>query len=319
MTPWAAPRSLLVILAWIPLTLLLDTRATTAQQWALGFVTTGLLVFLTAAQPSLVRWQVGIVVVFATIIELVFSGWLGVYEYRLGAVPAYVPAGHGLVYLAALDFGAWPWARRHASVLVRLTVVAVILVAGYALAGDRHDALGAFWALCLLGFLRWGRSPLLFVGAFWVVSWLEVLGTRWMVWTWQPVDTLVGWVPMGNPPSVAAGGYGWFDLVAVAFAGALATRARARLGRRQPSTSRLSTASCNNPLVVAAETDSSTDPPDQSVIAPPASSTIGTSAAMSQRFSSGSAATSTQPSATIMWDQKSPYPRTRHTESIRSR
>ena len=25
--------------------------------------------------------------------------------------------------------------------------------------------------------------------------------------------TIVGWVPMGNPPSVAAGGYGWFDLV----------------------------------------------------------------------------------------------------------
>lgn len=299
MKPLPAPWSLLVIFAWIPVTLFLDTRATVAQQWSLGLITTALLVLLTAGQPSLVRWQVGIVVVFATVIELVFSAWLGVYEYRLGAVPAYVPAGHGLVYLAALDFGQWRWAQRHERVLVRATVFVVVLVAGYALAGDRHDALGAFWAVCLLGFLRWGRSPLLFVGAFWAVSWLEVLGTRWAVWTWQPMDTIVGWVPMGNPPSVAAGGYGWFDLVAVAFAGSLAARV-------QPWRRRGSTASCSSPLVVAADIDSSTGSPDQLVIEPPASVTTGTSAAMSQRLSAGSTAMSMQPSATMTWDQKSP-------------
>lgn len=71
------PRALLLILLWIPLALFADTRATTAQQWLLGLATTALLVVLTMAQPSLVRWQVGIVVVFATVIELVFSGWLG--------------------------------------------------------------------------------------------------------------------------------------------------------------------------------------------------------------------------------------------------
>ena len=293
------PGSLLLIAAWIPVTLLLDTAATPGQQWLLGLVTTALLVGLSLAQPVLVRWQVGIVVAFATVIELVFSGWLGVYEYRLGSVPAYVPAGHGLVYLAALDFGQWRWAQRHQRVLVRGTVVAVVAVALYALAGTRQDMLGAFWALCLLGFLRWGRAPLLFVGAFWVVSWLEVLGTRWAVWTWQPYDTIVGWVPMGNPPSVAAGGYGWFDLVAVAGAGWLAVRL-------QPWFKRLSTSSWSRPLVVNAEVASSAGPPDQLVIDPPASRTTGTSAAMSHRFNAGSGAMSTQPSATITCDQKSP-------------
>lgn len=221
---FAAPRSLLVILAWIPVTLWVDTWASVPGQVLLGLITTALLVVLTLAKPVIVRWQVAIVVVFATVIELVFSGWLGVYEYRLGAVPAYVPAGHGLVYLAALDFGDWRWAQRHARAWVRFTVVVVVVVAVYALLGTRHDVLGAFWAVCLLWFLRVGRAPLLFVGAFWVVSWLEVLGTRWGVWTWQPYDTIVGWVPMGNPPSVAAGGYGWFDLVAVAGAGWLAAK-----------------------------------------------------------------------------------------------
>lgn len=293
------PWTLLIIAAWIPAALAIDTWATVGQQWILGLITTAMLVGLTLRQPSLVRWQVGIVVVFATVIELVFSGWLGVYEYRLGAVPAYVPAGHGLVYLAALDFGQWRWALRNRRWLVPGTAVIVIAVALYALAGTRQDALGAFWALCLLGFLRWGRAPLLFVGAFWVVSWLEVLGTRWAVWTWQPYDTILGWVPMGNPPSVAAGGYGWFDLLAVAGAGALATRL-------QPWLSRLRTSSWSSPLVVSAEVPASAGSPDQVVIIPPASRTTGTSAAMSHRFSEGSAAMSTQPSATMTCDQKSP-------------
>lgn len=294
-----SPRALVVVAAWIPVTLWLDTGVSLAGQWLLGVVTTVLLVALSLAQPVLVRWQVGIVVVFATVIELVFSGWLGVYEYRLATVPAYVPAGHGLVYLAALDAARWPWAQRHSRTLVRVTVATVIGVALYALAGTRQDALGAFWALCLLGFLRWGRAPLLFVGAFWVVSWLEVLGTRWGVWTWQPYDTILGWVPMGNPPSVAAGGYGWFDLVAVAGAGWLAARL-------QPWFSRARTVSWSRPFVVTAEIPANTGSPDQVVIDPPASRTTGTSAAMSQRLSAGSAAMSTQPSATIMCDQKSP-------------
>ena len=271
------PRALLLILLWIPLALFADTRATTAQQWLLGLATTALLVVLTMAQPSLVRWQVGIVVVFATVIELVFSGWLGVYEYRLGAVPAYVPAGHGLVYLAALDFGQWGWARRHQRQLVRLTVLVVVLVAAYALAGDRHDALGAFWAVCLLGFLRWGRCRCCSSG---VLGRVLARGARHPLGggTWQPMDTIVGWVLMGNPPSVAAGGYGWFDLVAVAFAGSLAVRFQA--WRRRGST-----ASWSRPLVVAADMDSSTGPPDQLVIEPPASAITGTSAAMSHRLS----------------------------------
>jgi hypothetical protein len=287
---------LLLIVVWIPVTLLLDGRVST---WLLGGVTTALLVWLASKQPLLVRYQIGIVVAFATVIEVVFSGWLGTYEYRLGMVPLYVPAGHGLVYLAALDFGQWKWAQRHERTMVRLTVVIVVVVALYALIGSRHDVLGAFWALCLLGFLRWGRAPLLFVGAFWVVSWLEVIGTRLGVWTWQPYDTIVGWVAQGNPPSVAAGGYGWFDLAAVAFAGGLAARLQPRIRKGR-------TASWSSPLVDTAQPSANASPPDQEVIVPPASVTTGTRAAMSQRFNSGSHAMSAQPSATIMYGQKSP-------------
>ena len=68
-----------------------------------------------------------------------------------------------------------------------------------ALRGDRPDVLGAFWFLCLVGFLRWGPSREVYVGAAVVVTWLEVLGTELATWTWQPTDP-TGLVSIGNPP-----------------------------------------------------------------------------------------------------------------------
>jgi hypothetical protein len=212
-------RTLALVAAWVPLTLRVDTWVGVEGQIALGALTWALLLWILAGETRLVRAQTVVVVVVATAIELIFSGWLGVYVYRLGHVPMYVFPGHGLVYLAALAFGRLPLVRERSHLAVRLTA---LVAGGWALWGlllsPRHDVLGFAWYLCLLAFLRWGRSTTLYVGAFVAVSYLEIIGTRWGVWTWMPRDTLLGWVAQGNPPSVAAGGYGWFDLYAVLLA-----------------------------------------------------------------------------------------------------
>src|SRR5439155_8518328 len=93
--------------------------------------------------------------------------------------------------------------------------------------------LGAFWFACLALFLLRGRNPLVFVGAFLVVTYLELLGTRLGTWTWQARDPILGLVAMGNPPSGAAGGYGFFDAAALWAAPRLVDRLRART-RVQP-------------------------------------------------------------------------------------
>ncbi|MGN6635321.1 MAG: hypothetical protein ACTHJ6_07640 [Oryzihumus sp.] len=203
------------VMAWIATLLLLDRHASLAAQGLLGAATWLLLLALTRREATPVRVQVAVVVLFATAVEYTFSGWLGVYTYHLGTVPSFVPPGHGLVYLCALALGRSRLFAAHRQTLVTLTVVGG---GGYAawglLLSPRHDVLGAFWFLCLLGFLRWGRSALLFVGAFVVVTYLELLGTAVGTWAWQPLDPS-GHIPIGNPPSGAAGGYGWFDLAAV--------------------------------------------------------------------------------------------------------
>ena len=216
MTEWRTP---VIVLAWIPVTLGLDHGASLLQQYLLGALTWVLLVWLLLRESTVVRMQTAVVIAFATLVEYTFSPWLEVYTYRFDNVPAFVPPGHGLVYLAALCMGRSSFFRAHARMLVTLTVVLGGLYAlwGISPLAPRADLLGLFWYGCLVGFLAFGRSRLLYVGAFIVVTYLEIVGTWWGTWAWQPYDP-TGLVSMGNPPSGAAGGYGWFDLVAIALA-----------------------------------------------------------------------------------------------------
>lgn len=222
------------MMGWLTVVLLLDADGSPSLQRALGVATwLVLLVGLRLASP-VVRAQTLVVVAFATLVEYTFSPGLEVYLYRFHNVPAYVPPGHGLVYLSAFALGHAPFVRRR---LRLATWVVLAGLGGWAFWGlvlaDRQDALGAFWFACLAGFLRWGPSPEVYVGAGVVVTWLELVGTRLGTWAWQREDP-VGWFTIGNPPSGAAGGYGWFDLAGLLLAPALlALWARVTSGARR--------------------------------------------------------------------------------------
>ncbi|MCU1691119.1 MAG: hypothetical protein JWM64_210 [Frankiales bacterium] len=213
-----------LVVVWVAVVLGLDTGASLTQQRLLGVGTWLLLLGVLRAEDRATRVQVGVVVVFATVVEYVFAGWLEVYAYRLDGVPWFVPPGHGLIYLAALCTGRSAWAHRHSRALVRTTLVAAGAWAVWGLAvSDRPDALGAFWFGCLLVFTAWasargsdsGASPLLYAAAFLVVSYLEIVGTSLGTWTWGTHDPITGWITIGNPPSGIAGGYAWFDAAAL--------------------------------------------------------------------------------------------------------
>lgn len=223
-SPWPPVVIVGVVIGWITVVLLLDADGGIWLQRALGLVTWAVLVGLLAREVRLVRVQTAVVVVAATLVEYTFSPLLEVYTYRFDNVPAYVPPGHGLVYLAALAIGRTAYVQAH---LRGCTVAAIVGVGGYAAYGvvvaDHPDMLGAFWFVCLVGFLLWGPSQGLYVGAAAVVTYLEVVGTHLGTWTWQQYDP-TGIVPIGNPPSGAAGGYGWFDLAALLLAPPLIAR-----------------------------------------------------------------------------------------------
>ena len=204
-----------VVLGTITSVLVVDASASLAVQRLLGVVTWAVLLLLLAREPGVIRAQTLIVVVFATVVEYTFSPLLEVYVYRFDNVPMYVPPGHGLVYLAAWSVGRLAVVEANQRVCTTLVMLVGGAWAGYGVAfADRPDVLGAFWFLCLAGFLMWGPSRGLYIGAFVIVSYLELVGTTLGTWQWRTLDP-TGLVSIGNPPSGAAGGYGWFDLAAL--------------------------------------------------------------------------------------------------------
>lgn len=221
----------LAMMGWLTLVLAIDATGSLTTQRLLGVATWLVLAVSLSLALPVVRVQALVVVAFATVVEYTFSPGLEVYLYRFDNVPAYVPPGHGLVYLSAYALGHHPWVQAR---LRAVGAVAVVGIAGWVLwtfVGPRPDLLGAFWFACLLAFLRWGPSREVYVGAAYVVTWLELVGTEVGTWAWQTEDPILG-ISIGNPPSGAAGGYGWFDLLALLTAPWLLARWRSLRGER---------------------------------------------------------------------------------------
>jgi len=214
----------IVMMGWLSVVLWLDSDGTLWLQRGLGVGTWAVLLLAIRRVTPIVRMQTAVVVAVATVVEYVASPTLEVYLYRFENVPMYVPPGHGLVYLSAFALGHTKFVQRHMRTCLALVLVVGGLWAGHGLFfAERPDALGALWYACLVGFILWGPSSAVYVGAFVVVSYLELVGTQLRNWVWQTVDP-TGLVSIGNPPSGAAGGYGWFDLVALLAAPYLMSR-----------------------------------------------------------------------------------------------
>jgi hypothetical protein len=201
-------------------------------QCLLGLCTWAILIVALRYFTPQERAQTICVVLVATCAEVVGSILWGMYSYRLGNLPLFVPPGHGIVYLTGLRLSQSHLARRHARAFVGVAVGLAATWAALGLSGvlGRVDAAGAFGALVLCVFLVKGRAPTVYAGVFLFVAFLEIYGTALGTWRWAAEVPGLG-VPDGNPPSGAASGYVFFDISALFLAPYLldlAHRARAR-------------------------------------------------------------------------------------------
>lgn len=226
------------LVALTSLGLWLDSLGGMAWQITLSAVAWTVLIAACVPLSPLDRSRVFVVVVVATTAEVVFSTLLGVYDYRLGNLPLFVPAGHGLVYLAGYRFSQSRIARVHPRFFVWLAIAGALGwgILGLTNALGRVDVAGAIAVAVLVVFLIVGRAPLLYAGVFFFVAFLEVWGTWVGTWQWHEYIPGIG-LMNGNPPSGAAAGYVLFDICALAFAPAVLAawrRAAARLRGSPP-------------------------------------------------------------------------------------
>ena len=168
--------------------------------WAWGVC--GLLMWRERAwRPRLVAC-----LVIATAGELVLSLVWGLYDYRLGNLPLFVPPGHVLLYWLGLKF-----TDRLPAWLFR-TVPWLALAAVSALAVARLDWLGPPLLLIFLACVRWGPAPRLYMTMFLLSLVMELWGTALGNWAWRSALPGLGW-PVANPPLAAGAFYCVLDLL----------------------------------------------------------------------------------------------------------
>ncbi len=205
----------LLLLAYVALALLLERHGGRTGEGLLGGATWLALIVAVRPLTAAIRARVAAVVLVASAGEVLGSLILGLYAYRRGGIPLFVPPGHGLVYLAGHHLARSALLRRRPTRTIRTAIVAGIAWAALALLlPGRPDIAGALVMSALLAFLIRGRDPVLFAAMFAVVAFLELYGTQMGTWTWESTWPVTG-LPGGNPPSGVAAGYCLFDALAL--------------------------------------------------------------------------------------------------------
>jgi hypothetical protein len=230
-----------LVLCVIASFLALDHFADASEQLLLGAATWLILIAAVAPLGREDRARALLVVVVASCAEVIGSIVLGAYTYRLDNLPAFVPPGHGLVYLAGLRISQSAPVRRHPRAFVGAVAVVVAAwgAAGMLLLG-RTDDLGALTGALMIWVLLRRRSSTLYAGVFLVVGFLEIYGTSIGAWHWAATTPGTP-LATGNPPSGIASVYVLFDIAAIALAPHL-LKAIDRAAREAPMRLRLRSA-----------------------------------------------------------------------------
>jgi hypothetical protein len=181
--------------------LVADVVSGVAGQMAIGAAFYAALFLLCRRRECRERRALIACLVIATGGELFLSQAWGVYDYRLGNVPMFVPPGHVMMYLLAAEL-----ARRMSEGVAKATVAAagVYAVAGAATGFD------GFAVLLFLGLAiaAWAmpRDRRLLASTMALSLALELYGTWLGVWTWRPNVPYLG-LTTTNPPALSGALY----------------------------------------------------------------------------------------------------------------
>jgi len=174
---------------------------TSAGVWAL------LLCWIQRAQPEQ-RVTLIACVTYATLGECFLSLVWGLYDYRLGNIPAFVPPGHALLFM----LGAIITARVRNWIVWFVPLAAAPFVIYLAVIGADTFSLVMFAAL--LACMAASRARKLYAVMFVLALAMEIYGTALGNWTWRAE---VPWLGLStvNPPLTAGVFYCVLDLLVV--------------------------------------------------------------------------------------------------------
>jgi len=204
----AAPAPAWVIVALIVIGLIVDQHAAVGGQLAVSIATWALLLYWIAHSSPAVRLTLIVCVIYATLGEIFLSLVWGLYEYRLGNIPLFVPPGHALLF----TLGAILSTRLRDWVIWAVPLLAAPVIIG--LAWTRSDTLGPPLYALLVVCIIFSGARKLYAVMFMLALAMEIYGTALGNWTWQRD---VPWLRLTtlNPPLAAGAFYCVLDLLVV--------------------------------------------------------------------------------------------------------
>jgi hypothetical protein len=219
------PPQVLLIAATMALGLFIDVRTDIVGQTLLSAAVWAVLIHVLSGIPKNERLGLVACLAIATAGELLLSLAWGLYSYRLGNVPQFVPPGHVLLLLLGLALS------RRMPEAVAWAIIGVAAAYSLAAAAVGTDTLGVplFFVLAAASLLM-PRQRRLYASTFVLALALELYGTWLGNWTWAREVPGVGLVTT-NPPGAAGAFYCALDALAAAAAFFVAARMKAPGGR----------------------------------------------------------------------------------------
>jgi hypothetical protein len=145
---------------------------------------------------------------FATAGEVFLSLVWGLYDYRLGNIPLFVPPGHVLLFFLGMQIAAR--LPRHSEWWIAALAFPVILL----FAWNGRDTLGPLLYLLFVACLYLSPSRRLYATMFLLALAMEIYGTWLGNWTWSRQVPWLG-LAADNPPLAAGAFYCVLDLLVV--------------------------------------------------------------------------------------------------------
>jgi len=189
----------LLIAAVVAVGLPLDASGLPGARIMVTLATAGVFVLLWQRTAPAHRPALLVCLILAGLGEALLSLGFGLYDYRGGGIPLFVPPGHVLLFA----LGTWLVDRAPADIAASVAWVA--LPASAVLAAGGADQLSMILLLLYLAAVRFGPAPKLYGVMFLLALLLELWGTWIGTWAWRhqvagtPLHTL-------NPP-LAAGAF----------------------------------------------------------------------------------------------------------------
>ena len=153
------------------------------------------------AMPRLKK-QMMYAVVIGVMGEYLLSVGLGMYTYRLGNVPHYVPPGHAIVLVTGIDFCKQSIVKQTRKKLELFFSILILIYATLFLILF-NDVFGFVMSILVIYLLRnKPRERLFYFTMYIIVAILELIGTNYGCWYWP--ETAFGtfdFLKSANPPS----------------------------------------------------------------------------------------------------------------------